>query len=286
MKKRIPLKLATTGFGSCYPDKRALKILFDHYWSPRGWIREENRTCSGEDFAYAKAKGLMFDSIEIGHEAVLNRLLSAVGSTRQRTVADAFVASLSTRRLDLRSALGSYAVFRHLQDHHAIADDGHSCNICGHSDRSDVEDLNVMNFERFKWGGVRHSKPLYAMLDLDLFARSEVLFPTSLDGQIFRELIAIIQALPPGVSASALQGYLGTAVKSNKGERDVIVAILGYCGILRSPDRPGFAERFLPPRKRTQPNHHFIDTPYPACWWRSEYGIDTARLDEYFGHIL
>jgi hypothetical protein len=77
------------------PDKRGLKILTGHYWSSQGWVPENERTVTPEDFDYAKSKGLMFDPIAIGHDDVMGRLLSALSEAGRRLTADAFVASLS-----------------------------------------------------------------------------------------------------------------------------------------------------------------------------------------------
>jgi hypothetical protein len=268
------------------PDKRALTILSNLYWSSQGWIRDTERALTLEDFEYAKSKGLMFDPLSISHSEVMSRLLSALRKTGQQFVANAFIASLSTRRLDWRSALGSFAVFRNLRDHTPVSRDGLVCDSCGLYLKPGIEDLNVLNFERFKWGGVRHYFPTYAMLDLELLAKSDPPEPGSIDIQIFREIIHTIEGLPSGVTAAALQGKLGTIFKSNKAERDTLVGILGYCGVLSKPGLPDFAQHFVSPAQRELPDHHYVDMPYPACWWRSEYGIDSARLKEYFGHIL
>lgn len=278
-------KVIATANAGAQPDKRALAILFGHYWSPRGWIREHERTLTLADFDYAKSKGLMFDPIDVVHASVIHRLVAAVRQNVQRLIADAFIASLSTRRLEWRSALGSYAVFRHLQDHAPLVEEN-KCIVCGMYDSRCARDLNVLNFERFKWGGVRHTSPLYAMMDLELFLESEKPLPTSLDVKIFRELITTIEKLPAGISGAALEGKLASIIKSNKGERDVIVAILGFCGVLSTPGNSGFAEKFVADCQRVLPPHRFVDMSYPACWWRSEYGIDRVRLHNYFGHVL
>jgi hypothetical protein len=171
-------------------------------------------------------------------------------------------------------------------EHDPMSEDGRSCDVCGLCLNTSVEDLNVLNFERFKWGGVRQTSPLYAMLDLELFIESGLPQPSPTDIQIFRDLVRVLEQLPSGISGAALQGRLATVFKSNKGERDSLVAILGYCGVLSIPDHSGFAEEFVPAKQRALPHYHFVDMPYPACWWRSEHGIDRARLNEYFGHIL
>lgn len=88
-------------------DKRALKILFDKYWSPvKGWQRN---TVPEEDFEYAKTMGVMFDDISLNHDEIIQRAIAQCNSITKTQVVDAFLSSLSTRRLELRSALGSFA---------------------------------------------------------------------------------------------------------------------------------------------------------------------------------
>jgi hypothetical protein len=267
-------------------DKRALKILSDTYWSPKGWKDERHQKVSHEDFAYAKAAGVMFDPLKADHGEVLQRLVQARDAVEPEQVANAFLASLSTRRLDLRSALGSFAVFRHLEDHAPRPYDGR-CGICGHylSSRK-AEDLNVLNFERFKWGGVRHDDPMYAALDLELFLREELATPTIEDIHIFNALIAAIDAAPPRTTAATLHRLWVGTLKSNKQERDVLVAILGFCGILETVNHQGHRKRFIPEDERDLPDRHFTDMAYPACWWSRLDGINRDALHEWFGHVL
>ncbi|MDO9177156.1 MAG: hypothetical protein Q7U16_02340 [Agitococcus sp.] len=277
--------VASSG-GTSPPDKRALKILFDTYWSRAGWNRDVSPQAALADFEHAKSKRVMFDAVVPNHVQTVSRLLELIGKVDSRWVADAFLASLSTRRLDWRSALGSYAVFHAMPDHPPEQQGRNPCSDCGMWLTDGATDLSIFNFERFKWGGTRHDFPEYAALDLELFLESEVPSPTSEDIQIFHNLLTAIAGLPPRVSSAALQAHLSKVLKSNKSERDNLVAILGYCGILATPEHPGFAEQFVPYNKRRLPDRHFVDMPYPACWWRSENGINQDRLQHYFGHVL
>ena len=89
-------------------DKKAKKILFQTYWSSKGWKMDEERQTSPEDFAYAKEKGVMFDPITISHDECVKRLVELAKSVSMEQVAKGFLCSLSTRRLDWRSAVSSY----------------------------------------------------------------------------------------------------------------------------------------------------------------------------------
>lgn len=268
-------------------DKRALRILFDTYWSSSGWTQGERRL-SAEDFAYAKSHGVMFDPIKPTHEEAISRLHVAVNRVDLRQVADGFLASLSTRRLEWRSALGSYAVGRWLPVHEPTPGE-QSCRVCGlHHGYQHVHehDLNVLNFARLKWGGVHHSDPIYGALDLELFAATPPPAPTANDIRIFRDILSAIAAVPGTVTSSALHKHFPASLKANKAERDQFVAILGLCGVLGTSAHPGFGEQFIPAYQRKLPDRHFVDMAYPACWWRGADGMNVDRLQKVFGHVL
>jgi hypothetical protein len=265
-------------------DKRALKILQDTFWSSAGWRAASDQHPSDEDFAYAKSKGLMFDPVELTHSEAVARLMIAVASTSRRRVADGFLASLSTRRLEWRSALGSFAVFQHMSAHTPQGTES-SCTECGLPMHKTTHDLNVLNFERYKWGGIRHDQVEYALMDLELFMGVEPPKPVPEDLAIFRSLVHAISEAGPAVTSAKLQSNLASTLKSNKAERDVLVAILGYCGILSTTEHPGYSDEFVPSKRRRLPDRHFVDMNYPACWWSGEAGLNQVKLAEYFGHV-
>ena len=265
-------------------DQRALKILFDRYWSSTGWRPEAERTTSVDDIEYAMRARVMFAPLHIAHDDLVPRVRSAVHEISPSRVADAFLNSLATRRLDLRSALGSYAVFRHLPAHASVPRE--RCSTCGCFPLSEATDLNILSFERHKWAGVRHDQPEYALLDLELFLREPRAQATSEAVAIFRQLVAALRGAPPNTTSATLERQLAPLFRSNKAERDTVVAILGFCGILRTPANASYRTAFVSVGDRRLPDRRFVDMHYPACWWGAENGIDTPALTEYFGHVL
>lgn len=265
-------------------DHRSLKILFDTYWSSSGWNRSVLLP-NAEDHAYAKSQRVMFDPVKLTHNNAVSGLRALIPRLSQRQVADGFLASLSTRRLEWRSALGSYAVARWLPEHEETPGE-RKCRVCGLYAGEQAHDLSIFNFERHKWGGVRHSDPVYASLDLTLFLEEPPPAPTAEDIAICRDLLAAFHAVPSSTTSAELHKHFPKALKANKAERDQVIAILGLCGILGTVDHPGFAERFVPRHQRTLPNRHFVDMAYPACWWIGSDGVNEKRLQEVFGHAL
>lgn len=267
-------------------NRRALRILLDTFWTSAGWRDEKARFTPPEDFEYAKRAGVMFDAVCLSHGDVVERALLAVRAVDRLAVANAFVASLSSRRLDLRSALGSFAVLQHFPRHDAPAERG-ECPICGAYNRSpEPECLNVLNFERFKWGGVRHQQPLYAALDLELFARLAPLAPEADDVRLLKAVLRAIEEVPPETSSASLEKYLAKVCKSNKPERDAVVGILGICGILGTADHAGYLRQFVPASVRELPARRFVDMAYPACWWTRADGVSQEAVTHWFGHLF
>lgn len=266
-------------------DKRALRILLDAFWSPAGWKSEASRGPSIDDFEYAKYQGMMFDPVMLDHDQSLSELTNAIQQLNRRRMADAFLSSLSTRRLDWRSAFGSFVVFQRMPSHSEL-NVGGRCGICGRYLGPHEEDLNVLNFERFKWGGVRHDQVAYAALDLRLFLQEPAGRPVAEDLRIFRSVIASIRAVPADTTSAGLQAHFAQSLKSNKAERDVLVALLGFCGILGALDHPDYSDSFVTSSERRLPDRRFVDMSYPACWWVASSGVNEAKLEEYFGYAL
>ncbi|NGY06875.1 hypothetical protein [Solimonas terrae] len=266
-------------------DKRALTILHDAHWGSGGWKRKE--LVSDADFAYAKEAGVMFDTIAIDHDGIVRKCLTIRERIEPKAVADAFITSLATRSLAHRSALGSYAVLKAFPSH-AWAGEGPSCDICGsYSQReSKKEDLNVLNFERFKWGGVRHLQALYAAFDLEQFQMLPHVRVLPEHVSLFKELIACIENVPPGTSSAQLHSHLPKALKSNKPERDILLGILGIAGVLQTAEHRGFQQAFVRADHRALPDRRFVDMAYPACWWSQSDGINKEAVKAWFGHLL
>jgi hypothetical protein len=264
------------------PDKRALKILTDMFWSTSGWKRD--RSVTPDDFAYAKSHGVMFDPIILSHDQAVEAAVEAANETAREAVTQAFISSLGSRRLDLRSAMGSFTVGRHLQIHRMMAS-GRSprCAYCG--EYESAPEPNILNFERFKWGGVRHVCPRYIALDLQLFAAQEPAVPTKNDYMILRAILETARSLSPTARLGDLEKALSKLLPSNNSERRTLIGILGYAGILVDPRRPDFRKQFVPVAEREQTPWHKDDWPYPIQWWNGSHGLNEAAVTEWFPGI-
>jgi hypothetical protein len=278
-----------TGDGECdsartdnvLPNERARKILFDAHWSATGWKDEPKIT--EEERVYAQRAGYMFPRATLSHADVVERLIAARERVTVPEVANAFLASLSTRRGDLRSALGSYAAAMHVPQHpFQPSSSPYLCSICNAYDVDEDIDYDAMSFERHKWGGVRHLAPVYAAFDLEQFARTPSAEASQKDTEIFQAMLAAIANLSPADRPTQLVRALTGVLPSNKAEREVLVSILGYAGILPAPDHPSFFQAYVPYEERNMPPVSTTDWDYPLWYWRAEFGVDRQALSYWF----
>ena len=260
-------------------DQKGYKILQDTYWSSAGWRKEPQ--VSKEDFEYAKAAGFMFDPVKRSHNQSIDLLQKAFSQIERAQVTDAFLASISTRRLDWRSALGSYALARHFPKHHFKGK--LTCSICGEfKQRSEPVDLSRLNFERLKWGGVFHWDPIYIGFDLSRFALTQVAAPSEDDLSIFGQILRMANSMPDESRPNDLEKSLAALFNSNQHERRVLIQILGYCGLLQPEGFPSFFEGFVPYGARKDRPVYKIDWTYPVSWWQGKHRVNRTALDFYF----
>lgn len=262
-------------------DKKAQKILFDTYWSSAGW-KSEYKT-SPDDFNYALNASYMFRPVSLKHNLVVDRVVEKLKQTELIAITDAFLASLSTRRLDWRSALGSYAISRHFPKHEF--DGEFICNICGEYPKTENEDISIFNFERLKWGGVRHLSPSYISFDLEWFYKHNDPQPLPKDLDIFKSIIDIAGNLPHSAKLNDLERAISKVLPSNKDERRILIQILGYCGILSPSGHRTFFDSFVNYSERHIPAVNKIDWNYPVCWWTGKDGIKKEALKLFFPDI-
>ncbi len=83
----------------------------------------------------------MFDRRPYAHDDAVRQALGLRDELVDHVVADAFVASLATRRLERRSALGSFAALRNMNRHDSVGGAAH-CLICGGYRGEGEQDVN------------------------------------------------------------------------------------------------------------------------------------------------
>lgn len=263
-------------------DKKAKKILMNTFWSGKGWIDYRTIEFSGSDFEYAKAKGIMFDPVSMHHDECIEKLKQVAGRITKQEVAASFLSSLSTRALHLRSAISSWVFAQELLNHtfnpyidsNGSTQMSYLCGICNRtnmhcSERYENENLNVLNFERIKWGGIRLNHVLYCLFDLEQFTKLEKMMPTDEDYAILKQILKTVETIPLHDGPRQLEQGLKDIFKSSKNERDVVIEILACIGVLQ----PGSHNR---PTRGGKNDWNF------AANWRGEDGYNQESVRFYF----
>jgi hypothetical protein len=271
-------------------DIKAKKILFNKYWK-NGWIDEERRNISADDFKYAKSMGLMFDPVSITHDECIDRILDIVSGMDTDMPAKAFLCSLSSRRLDWRSGIASYYIAKQITKHkYSKAESGYSqekdekiysytCGICRDQmygmigdDIYKKADLNVLNFERIKWGGVRHGDLLYTMFDLERLSSDEIPEPEDEDFDIFRSVLSVIDDCSDNDGPRQLEKKLVMVLKSDKNERDSLIEILACIDIIK-------------PKSTSRKGSMKSDRTF-CEFWKGKDGYNKDSVNNIFGKYI
>jgi len=247
-------------------DPRAKQILFDAYWTSKGWIDSHARKRpSAAERAYAKRHGMWFDALAMTHDAMITKSQQLAKRMKWPDVTAAFLASLSTRRLDLRSGIVSH-VCAYVDAHPFDGTNPQQCATCWLPKKLDREDPNVLNFERHKWGGVRYGRPLYTYVDLVSLQRVLPVTPTDEDRAMFRTILQRAANAPARSGPAQLSKRLDGVFPGNKTERDTLIEILAAANILRAKQDRG-----------TENEWGF------AANWRGADGYDRKAVKRYFG---
>ncbi len=239
-------------------DKQAKKILFKTYWSSAGWVPKADRQTEPSDFAYAKQHGVMFDPLVLTHTELKAACEELVQNIPKKKVTDAFLSSFSAKRPDWRSALASHANLITLLKSGAEY----------FYDVDAEDDVNVLNFERIKWGGIRHGQALYNYFDLRALQNETVPEPTTDDITLFKNILHTISASEATDTATVLRDKIKAVWTVSKAERATLLEILGCSGILETLDFD-----------RPEPGRH--DWNFVA-FWRGQDKYNQKQLDYYF----
>ncbi|ADG72389.1 hypothetical protein [Brachyspira murdochii] len=235
-------------------DKKAKKILFNYFWKD-GWIDDREQKINDDDFLYAKEKGLMFDFSDkiIKHDDIIKNIPALLKEIDFNNTVKAFLCSLSTRALHLRSFISSYYLAEKIIEHHFIAENSY-CDECFKyyilGDNFYLKYRNVYNFEKFKWGGVRLSNLSYIYFDLLEFSKINFdegnLNPLREDIEIFNNVLKQIDSYNnKNDSVNKMQKTLKDIFPSSKEQRIILLEILSYLDILEAKEEREYRDTEL-----------------------------------------
>lgn len=241
----------------------------------------------------------MFRTRVLDHAAAIRWARESVRAVTPQIVSDGFLASLTTRRPELRSALATYHLARVLPNHqyeHATMGTnaegkqlGSICLVCGMMGKSEEEyDLSTLNFERLKWGGVRFTDPVYMEFALSQAAKWLTITPTQGDLDLMSEVLDAIRQLAksdPTARPQQLEKSIAAVLHEGHYQRQVVLEILAFCGVLQPRGRPSFVKGWIRYYERPEAPEWKNDWKYPMHAWRGVDAIDERRLGEVFPRL-
>lgn len=227
-------------------------------------------------------------SITVNHDDLINEILKLKKAINWEDVCNAFLYSLSTRKLEYRSIIASCYFASQLKKHPFIPDANNegahnpNCQECSNiswgifsfntQEIGEYNNHEVLNYERKKYGGLRHNWLDYIYFDLKEFNKLEKVVPTSLDIDIFKNILEVIDKSQPKDRPTTLSKRLTGVLKSNKYERDVLIDILACIHILEAKSH----DRNVNP---------WSDWTY-VDYWLGEDKYNKEIVNEFFGSYI
>jgi hypothetical protein len=231
------------------------------------------------------------------HDEIVERAVAARNAVPPRAAGDAFVRSLGTRDLALRSALGSRAVLHRLEIHpfqpsRYAGLSGPRCAICG-LEEEQPDDLAPDPREHLADrtsapGRIRHTDLVFAALDLEDFAGDAASRGAAVDAEDRARLAAMlgaVAALPASAGLSDLGSALRPHFRSNALERRLTIEVLGYAGVLCPSSRPSYRDAFvgLVERESLRPRSGGAkEWQYPVQHWTGLDGVNAEAASFWF----
>ncbi|HUR23882.1 MAG TPA: hypothetical protein VMZ73_08440 [Acidimicrobiales bacterium] len=265
-------------------DKRAERTLTNIFWGGGGW-KPERWTPPPDERAHAVAAGYLFDPVAMDHDELVMAVRNLAGQVTLRGASEWFLASLTTRWRFLRPALPAVVVGQSLPAHEFSSGAGRrTCGVCGLLSARQEINLDVLSFERHRWGGVRHTDLSFVWFCLDRLLVEGPADPSTADISLMSLVLDALRSLPEATTLTQAEGTLGM-LKSSKDERMVLLESLSVVGILESREHPGFLGGFVPVTSRELPGLRFTDRGYPGAWWTAADGVNDAALRTVFPQL-
>lgn len=243
------------------------------------------------------------------HLVALGR--QAVDQVELRDAVNAFVAGLGRSWPRGQTVLMAYALCRHLPEHPFATAPGlpapipgrwdmpqHPCAACGYYVVPEIDrEWSLNAIEQARWSH-DNAWPT-AALDLESFLQHDAPPPTTGDVAVLRAILDVLGSMPADTPPSKAEKLL-TAAKalprpqgggSTTYIRRLILMTLGLTGVLPQTAVPVRLDAWYSHAQEQEARHalgrsHRSDVMLPLAAWNSTNGIDEARIDTLFGHLI
>jgi hypothetical protein len=218
----------------------------------------------------------------LSHEAVLSELALLTKDADRKVIAGAFVASLGDDPGFWRAPLIALAAARAAPKHSLDATfSGGECRECGLPKTVRLEEVDA--------GGQCLPGDLAGALTIlrQIHNSGSPPKPTSQDVQSLTRILALVATLPD----DAREGKFNEAIRREKlvrgsvYDRRHVIETLGACGILETPDHPGFTTRWTSFATRQDRPSSRVECDPPIAFWNARHGVNPRNVRYWFGDL-
>lgn len=216
------------------------------------------------------------------HDGVLAELTKLSKSIDGDAIAGAFVASLGEKPGYWRAPLIALAAARAVKKHALGATfSGGQCRECGLPRKSKLEGMHEA-------GQCLPGDLAGALVVLrEVAKRAPPPAPTKDDVARLSRLLALVGELPADAREGKLSDAIAKArlVRGSKYDRRHVIETLGACGILETPDHPGFTTRWTSFASRQDRPSSRVECDPPIAFWTAANGVNAANVKRWFGKL-
>lgn len=217
------------------------------------------------------------------HDEALRELVKIARKVDPKAVAGAFVASLGTKPGFWRAPLVALAAARAVPSHRLGATfQGGACKECGLSKKVELEELHEA-------GQCLPGELADALVALRALVAhgDEVPSPSRTDIARLQRLLALVPTLPGTAREGQLQKAMVAAKTcvGGKYDRRHVIETLGACGVLETPEHPGFTTKWTTYAARQDRPNARVECDPPIAFWTAAHGVNAANVARWFGHL-
>lgn len=218
------------------------------------------------------------------HDDTIAKARKLARTIDRERIASAFVASLAQRPGFWRAPLLALAASERVPTHayQRFSASSPACAICGFD--PDAKIVAIREDGQLLPGDVAGARLALERATAQL---DHAPVPTKDDVAAFGRLLALVAELPPTAREGKLVDAITKAkvVSGNRYDRRHVVETLGGCGILETPEYPGFTTKWTTFAARQARPSTRVECDPPIAFWQAAHGMNAENVRGWFGHL-
>jgi hypothetical protein len=216
------------------------------------------------------------------HDEVIRKLRALARTADREAIASAFVASLGVAPGFWRAPLCALAAAAAVPTHRyrPFSASTKDCRECGLLP-------TVVPDEPSERGEILPGDLATALAVLEQVKTTPPLVATAADARRLMKVLATVGTLPGDAREGKLADALRKAklVAGNRYDARSVIETLGACGVLQTPEHPGFTTRWTSFAARQDRPSTRVECDPPIAFWTAAHGVDAANVKGWFGTL-